>query len=45
MIIKPKFLATGIGSMPFDDPGYGIDLLLSTISEAPLAAASKEGAS
>jgi methionine synthase II (cobalamin-independent) len=35
MLIKPKFLATGIGSMPFDDPGYGIDLLLSTVSEAP----------
>ncbi|MCX5845273.1 MAG: hypothetical protein NTW12_02810 [Deltaproteobacteria bacterium] len=31
MIVKPQFLATGIGSMPFDDPGYAVDLILSKL--------------
>jgi len=34
-MIKPYFLATGIGSMPFDDPGHGIDILLSSVPNAP----------
>ncbi|MGA3207242.1 MAG: hypothetical protein ABSE05_05410 [Syntrophales bacterium] len=35
MIIKPKFLATAIGSMPFDDPRRAIDLILSRVPSAP----------
>ena len=35
MIVKPQFLATGIGSMPFDDPGYAVDLILSKLPGAP----------
>jgi hypothetical protein len=35
MIIKPKFLATAIGSMPFDDPGRAVDLILSKLPSAP----------
>ena len=35
MIVKPKFLATAIGSMPFDDPGKAIDLILSKLPSAP----------
>ena len=35
MIIKPKYLATGIGSMPFDDPGHAVDLILSKLPYAP----------
>ena len=35
MIIKPKYLATGIGSMPFDDPGHAVDLILSKLPDAP----------
>jgi hypothetical protein len=35
MIIKPKFLATAIGSMPLDDPGRAVDLILSKLPEAP----------
>jgi hypothetical protein len=35
MKIKPKFLATGIGSMPFDDPAYAVRLSLSRLPEAP----------
>jgi hypothetical protein len=35
MIMKPKFLATAIGSMPFDDPAYATDFILSKLSEAP----------
>ena len=35
MIIKPQFLATAIGSMPFDDPGYAVDLILSKLPDAP----------
>ena len=35
MIIKPKFLATAIGSMPYDDPGRAVDLILSKLFSAP----------
>jgi len=35
MIMKPKFLSTAIGSMPFDDPEYAVDFILSKLSEAP----------
>jgi hypothetical protein len=35
MIVKPQFLATAIGSMPFDDPEQAIDLILSKLPEAP----------
>lgn len=35
MIVKPQFLATAIGSMPFDDPGRACDLILSKLPEAP----------
>ena len=36
MIFKPAFLATGIGSMPFQDPEYAVDVSLSRMSEAPV---------
>ena len=35
MIINPKFLATGIGSMPFDNPAHAVELILSSLPEAP----------
>jgi len=35
MIVKPQFLATAIGSMPFVDPGYAVDLILSKLPGAP----------
>lgn len=35
MIAKPMFLATAIGSMPFDDPARAVDLILSSLPEAP----------
>lgn len=35
MSFKPKFLATGIGSMPFKDVEHAVDLSLSRIPEAP----------
>ena len=35
MIVKPKFLATAIGSMPFNDPGLAVDLILSKLPWAP----------
>jgi methionine synthase II (cobalamin-independent) len=35
MIIKPKFLATAIGSMPFDDPEKALDLILAKLPSAP----------
>ena len=35
MIVNPQFLATAIGSMPFDDPGYAVDLILSKLPGAP----------
>lgn len=33
--MKPKFLATGIGSMPFEDVEHAVDLPLSKLPEAP----------
>jgi hypothetical protein len=33
--IIPKFLATGIGSVPFDDPAHAVDVSLGQMSEAP----------
>jgi hypothetical protein len=36
MIIKPEFLATGIGSMPFEDPEHAVDVSLFRLSEAPI---------
>ncbi len=35
MTTKPKFLATGIGSMPFTDPEYAVGVSLSHLTEAP----------
>ena len=35
MSIRPKFLATGIGSMPFADPEHAVDVSLMKMSEAP----------
>ena len=35
MLVKPKFLATAIGSMPFDDPGRAVDMILSKLPGAP----------
>ena len=35
MIVRPQFLATAIGSMPFDDPEQAVDLILSKLPEAP----------
>jgi hypothetical protein len=32
---KPKFLTTGIGSMPFTDPDYAIKLILETFHDIP----------
>ncbi len=34
--MKPKFLATGIGSMPFENPEHAIDVSLSRLPEAPI---------
>jgi hypothetical protein len=31
----PSFMATGIGSMPFDDPQHAVELSLSRLPEAP----------
>jgi hypothetical protein len=36
MNFKPKFLATGIGSMPFIDPEHAVDISLSRMPEAPI---------
>ena len=36
MNIKPRFLATGIGSMPFTDPNHAIDVSLAMLPEAPI---------
>lgn len=33
--MKPKFLATGIGSMPFEDAGHAVDVSISKLIEAP----------
>jgi hypothetical protein len=35
MSFKPKFLATGIGSMPFADVGHAVEVSLSKVVEAP----------
>lgn len=35
MFFKPKFLATGIGSMPFTDIEHAIDVSMSKMPEAP----------
>ncbi len=34
--MKSKFLATAIGSVPFKDPDYAVELLLSKLQEAPI---------
>jgi len=36
MSVIPKFLATGIGSMPFKDVDHAINISLSRLSEAPI---------
>jgi len=33
--MKPKFLATGIGSMPFIDPEHAVDISISNLEAAP----------
>ena len=35
MSFQPRFLATGVGSMPFDDPAYAVGISLSKMSTAP----------
>ncbi len=35
MLVRPKFLATAIGSMPFNDPMRAVDLILSSLPSAP----------
>lgn len=35
MSIEPKFLATGIGSMPFNDSASAVDMVLSRLPQAP----------
>lgn len=35
MPLKPMFLATGIGSVPFDNPAQAVELIISTLKEAP----------
>ena len=35
MHIKPKFLATGIGSVPFTDADYAVDSLVAKLPESP----------
>ncbi len=35
MSMKPKFLATGIGSMPFFDAEHAVDISISKFAEAP----------
>ena len=36
MSYEPKFMATAIGSMPFSDVEYAIDVSLTTLPEAPI---------
>ena len=36
MEFTPKFLATGIGSMPFDDPEKAVDVSLKKMKDAPV---------
>jgi hypothetical protein len=35
MSYKPKFLATGIGSMPFTDPEHAVNITMTKLKEAP----------
>lgn len=35
MSLNPRFLATGIGSMPFEDASYAVDVSLNNFCEAP----------
>jgi hypothetical protein len=35
IIMKPKFLATGIGSMPFEDAAHAVEVSLSRLKAAP----------
>lgn len=35
MSFKPKFLATGIGSMPFTDPDQAVDIAITKVKDAP----------
>jgi hypothetical protein len=35
MAFVPKFLATGIGSLPFEDAARAVDIVLSAVPEAP----------
>lgn len=34
--MKPKFLGTAIGSMPFTDPEYAVEVSLTTIKDCPI---------
>ena len=36
MSIKPKFLATAIGSLPHSDPAVAVDVVLKNIPDAPI---------
>jgi methionine synthase II (cobalamin-independent) len=36
MSIKPKFLATAIGSLPHSDPAVAVDVILKNIPDAPI---------
>ncbi len=36
MLLKPKCMATAIGSMPFSDPEKALDVVFDTIPEAPI---------
>lgn len=35
MSFKPKFLATGVGSMPFENPKHAVEVSVSRLCEAP----------
>lgn len=35
MTLKTKFMATGVGSMPFKDPAFGVNLAIEQLKEAP----------
>ena len=36
MAFTPKFLCTGIGSMPFEDPAYAVETSLKQMSDCPI---------
>lgn len=36
MSFEPKFMATGIGSMPFDNASYAVNIALTKIPQAPI---------